>query len=496
MQQTKTRNWPCMVLTTVTAFFIVIILQQKMMQAGSTQCSTTSNDRNNISIHRNRTTISSGDDDTLLSSRFGLNGKDIPECARGTKFCTIEKLNKDIVHDLLKEVVETEFFSHFKIDLCSECTLWKDFPLCKMKDCSVCECDEPPSWSHVGVDEFPSTGPDPECDSIIIADDKFVMVVEPFVTDGWTATNDVLFGEERNDGLNTEHTNKNTAQVVDLRLNLEGYTGYTGPSAEKVWSEIHASNCFQPTLSEGNNNTSIALDDEYCLLSAEQRLYNRFISGLHSSISLHIAHSYCFEMDPEKVGECKVWGLNDEIAHERVLQHPDRVENLYVAFVLLLKAVIKAEYAIEAAIPHDDPLLEESLLHWKESLLPKLISLPDKLPDNILLFDESTLLLHPNFQPQKRMELQRRFDHLVEIMQCVGCDRCKLWGTLQTLGFGTALRVIFHDNGNNNLVLSRQEAVSLVNAFERLSSSLLFAREFRQRREERESREDHSCMSK
>merc|ERR1712150_38222 len=164
----------------------------------------------------------------------------------------------------------------------------------------------------------------------------------------------------------------------------------------------------------------------------------------------------------------------------------DRVENLYVAFVLLLKAVIKAEYAIEAAIPHDDPLLRESLLHWKESLLPKLISLPNKLPDNTLLFDESTLLLDPNFQPQKRMELQRRFDHLVKIMQCVGCDRCKLWGTLQTMGFGTALRVLFHNDRNNNLVLSRQEAVSLVNALERLSSSLTFAREFRQRREETE----------
>ena len=32
--------------------------------------------------------------------------------------------------------------------------------------------------------------------------------------------------------------------------------------------------------------------DELCLLPAEQRVYNRVLSGLHSSISLHIARTY------------------------------------------------------------------------------------------------------------------------------------------------------------------------------------------------------------
>eukprot|EP00547_Thalassionema_nitzschioides_P004988 CAMPEP_0194204980 /NCGR_PEP_ID=MMETSP0156-20130528/4353_1 /TAXON_ID=33649 /ORGANISM="Thalassionema nitzschioides, Strain L26-B" /LENGTH=496 /DNA_ID=CAMNT_0038931127 /DNA_START=197 /DNA_END=1687 /DNA_ORIENTATION=- len=460
---------------------------------------------------------STDSNENSLSQRFlGWDGnKNIPECAKGTKFCTIEKLNKDIVHGLLQKVVETDYFSHFKIDLCSECTLWEDFPLCKMKDCSVCECNEPPSWSYVNVEDFPSTGPDLKngCDSTTIADDNVVTTVDPFVIDGWTNNNMFLFGKESQDTQRSEKeeaaSNRNaSAQVVDLRLNPEGYTGYTGPSAEKVWSEIHSTNCYQPqppmsdepssTPAEEKKNDSsppVAYSDDknnnrrdnYCLLSSEQRLYNRFISGLHSSISLHIAHSFCLEMDPEKVGECKMWGLNDEIASDRVLQYPDRVENLYVAFTLLLKAVIKAEYAIEAAIPHDDPSLLESLMHWKESLLPELISLPDKLPDNTLLFDESVLQKDPDFHPQKRMELQHRFEHLTKIMQCVGCDRCKLWGTLQTLGLGTALRVLFYDQQEDGgLNLSRQEAVALVNTLERLSSSLVYAREFQQRREEKE----------
>merc|ERR1712125_185589 len=101
------------------------------------------------------------------------------------------------------------------------------------------------------------------------------------------------------------------------------------------------------------------------------------------------------------------------------------------------------------------------------------------------VFDESALLNDPDFRQSKRTELQRRFRHLTDIMQCVGCDRCKLWGTLQTLGVGTALRILFHDESaaGGSIDLSRQEAVALVNTLERLSSSLTFAHEFRARRE-------------
>ena len=192
-----------------------------------------------------------------------------------------------------------------------------------------------------------------------------------------------------------------------------------------------------------------------------------------------------------------MWGPNDAIAYERVLNHPDRVENLYVAFTLLLRAVTKAEFAIAAAVPVEDPVLEDSLQYWQESLLPELLALPEKAPAT---FDESTLLNLDGGEMElkrKRAELQRRFRELQSIMQCVGCDRCKLWGTLQTLGIGTALRVLFHDP-SKSIHLSRQEAVALVNTLERLSSSLVFAQEFRTRKEETDffdKDQDESCRN-
>jgi ERO1-like protein alpha len=458
---------------------------------------------------------------TTLSASMGFEGKTIPECC--CSFCEIEEVNREIVFPLLKKVVETPFFSHFKIDLYSECELWEDAPLCKMKDCSVCECEEPPEWSFANVPEMPPTGPD--CESI--ADDNVITAVDSNVVDGWEATmggggrSDLFFlmddGDE-DSGIIMGGVSDSAAQVVDLLKNPEGYTGYTGPSAEKVWSAIHSQNCFQkPTPSNSNinsntdesesgkNNDDDDDDDLYCSLSPEQRLYNRFISGLHSSISLHIAHSYCLEMDPHQVGECRMWGPNDAVAYDRVLNHPDRVENLYVAFSLLLRAVVKAEFAIAAAVPVSDPVLEESLKYWQEFLLPELLALSQKAPAT---FDESALLNldggdeneNSSLQrKQKRSELQRRFQELQSIMQCVGCDRCKLWGTLQTLGVGTALRILFHDPDTRNIIhLTRQEAVALVNTLERLSSSLVFAQEFRARKEENDlhfdnQKKDASC---
>jgi hypothetical protein len=73
-------------------------------------------------------------------------------------------------------------------------------------------------------------------------------------------------------------------------------------------------------------------------------------------------------------------------------------------------------------------------------------------------------------------------------MDCVGCDKCKLWGKLQVqaLGMkskrmclffhclncfrlGTALKILFSEHP---IQLQRSEIVALINGFNRLSTSL------------------------
>lgn len=52
-----------------------------------------------------------------------------------------------------------------------------------------------------------------------------------------------------------------------------------------------------------------------------------------------------------------------------------------------------------------------------------------------------------------REEFRLHFMNISRIMDCVGCDKCRLWGKLQTHGMGTALKILFSDlprsiNGN------------------------------------------------
>jgi hypothetical protein len=68
-------------------------------------------------------------------------------------------------------------------------------------------------------------------------------------------------------------------------------------------------------------------------------------------------------------------------------------------------------------------------------------------------------------------------------MDCVGWDKCRLWGKLQVNGYGTALKVLFDydetKNGENPL-LRRTELVALINTLARISDSLAAVRSFRQ----------------
>jgi hypothetical protein len=63
-------------------------------------------------------------------------------------------------------------------------------------------------------------------------------------------------------------------------------------------------------------------------------------------------------------------------------------------------------------------------------------------------------------------------------MDCVGCDKCRLWGKVQTLALGTALKILFSGksfginstvdaNSKVNFQLSRSEIVALFNGFAR-----------------------------
>lgn len=80
-------------------------------------------------------------------------------------------------------------------------------------------------------------------------------------------------------------------------------------------------------------------------------------------------------------------------------------------------------------------------------------------------------------------------------MDCVGCDKCRLWGKVQTQGYGTALKVLFEFDENlpagagQNPKLRRTELVALVNTLDRLGDSLNAALTFQKQVEARDAEE-------
>ena len=85
--------------------------------------------------------------------------------------------------------------------------------------------------------------------------------------------------------------------------------------------------------------------------------------------------------------------------------------------------------------------------------------------------------------PELMQQLRISFHNITKIMDCVGCEKCKLWGKLQMLGLATALKVLFHDEDCNvdqvgdrlapqPFILERNEVIALINLLDRLSEGI------------------------
>jgi len=155
----------------------------------------------------------------------------------------------------------------------------------------------------------------------------------------------------------------------------------------------------------------------------------------------------------------------------RIASHPERLQYIYFNTVLLLRAVARlgpylSAYDYCASGTHEDDEITYSRL---ETVL--------EIAKAAGKFDETTLFKGENANVLKQ-EFKQHFRNVSRIMDCVGCDKCRLWGKIQTTGLGTALKVLFElDEKNldprlNSNLLQRSEVVALINTLHRFSESL------------------------
>jgi hypothetical protein len=153
------------------------------------------------------------------------------------------------------------------------------------------------------------------------------------------------------------------------------------------------------------------------------------------------------------------------------------MENLYFNYVVVLRAVTKlSSYLDSYTYCSGDPTQDEFTKDKVHSLITAAqLAAPS--------FDESRM-----FDPNDptiiglKGEFRQRFRNVSRIMDCVGCDKCRLWGKLQTSGYGTALKVLFEFDPENTdeFQLRRTEVVSLIVTLQRLSHSIWIVERFRE----------------
>ncbi|KAJ6727891.1 ERO1-RELATED [Salix koriyanagi] len=358
---------------------------------------------------------------------------------------SVNSVNGELLHPMLQKLVTTPFFRYFKVKLWCDCPFWPDDGMCHLRDCSVCECPE---------NEFPEPFKKPFL-RVLPADDLACQEGKPDNAVDRTLDSRAFKGwiEADNPWTNDDETDNGEMTYVNLLLNPERYTGYVGSSARRIWDAVYSENC--PKYPSG----------EIC---QEKKVLYKLISGLHSSISIHIAADYLLDESTNK------WGQNPELMYDRVLRYPDRVRNLYFTFLFVLRAVTKAADYLEQA-EYDTGNHTEDLK--TQSLVRQLLHNPKLQAACPLPFDEAELWQGQS-GPELKLQIQKQFRNISALMDCVGCEKCRLWGKLQVLGLGTALKILFSVDGQNqlseSLQLQRNEVIALVNLLNRLSESIKY----------------------
>ncbi|ORX88913.1 ERO1-domain-containing protein, partial [Basidiobolus meristosporus CBS 931.73] len=362
-----------------------------------------------------------------------------------SEYDTLNQLNNDLSSHL-RTLIRTPFFSHYKLNLYKQCPFWTVGGLCTQRDCAVEILDENQVPEELrkklsAIDFSPASmgfKPLKKCEY----SDKDFCLVE---------------SEDSEDGV-----------YVNLANNPERFTGYSGESANRIWQSIYEENCFKSDskhdhISHMDNalTPSGSEDPDTCL---EKRVFYRLVSGLHASISVHV----CDEFYNKTTGE---WGHNMPCYHYRVGKFPERIENVYFNYALLLRAVNKmSNYLNMYDFCSGDKQTDDEV----KDLVNNVVSLTSSCPPT---FNEKAFFNDPRSRVLKE-EFRDHFRNVSRIMDCVGCEKCRLWGKIQTSGLGTALKVLFsYDDrkftGKSTTdILQRSEIVALFNTFNRFSESV------------------------
>ncbi len=313
--------------------------------------------------------------------------------------------------------------------------------ICKFHTCSVCQCDEneiPLPWKQ-----------DSENDNVDKKiDEKFYQWVEKY-------------NYSSNQWLVESEIDSNYGIYVNLEKNPHMFTGYQG---QHIWNAIYEENCFSNHLHK---------------LCIEEKIFYKMISGLHSNINLHLSKNFLeVEKNSTNINNIENTQVNNTnyfnyaMLNERVLDFKDRVNNLFFLHTILVNTFYKAKanfekYDIYTGNKTEDFKTQKAL---KELLVNK----------DIENFYRSSFYTSENLKKflksDKLDQIKMRFRNISSIIDCVSCQKCKLYGKLQIYGMATMLKILF--SREENLKLKRNEFISFINLVGKVSGSIKYITEY------------------
>ncbi|EDQ88452.1 uncharacterized protein MONBRDRAFT_8928 [Monosiga brevicollis MX1] len=201
----------------------------------------------------------------------------------------------------------------------------------------------------------------------------------------------------------------------------------------------------------------------------EERVFYRLLSGMHASISLHLAHRW-YNATADAYLPNATEFLRRFAPEHTAGEGPARLRNLYFTYSTVLRAIVKAQTMWESY-----PLFGEARDRDGMSTRAAVMQLVQTAQTCDRTFDEHALFQDPE-SAALADELRAHLRHVSRLMDCVGCRKCRLWGKLQVRGLATALKILFTPfddlHPDTPLVLARNDVVALFNLWERLASSI------------------------
>ncbi|KAA0707381.1 ERO1-like protein beta [Triplophysa tibetana] len=384
-------------------------------------------------------------------------------CVLDDCFCDIESIdvfNNFKIYPHIRKLTERDFFRYYKVNLKRPCPFWPDDSHCAIKDCHVEPCPE--SKVPVGIKSGNHNKYSQAANNV----------------------NDVSECEQAHElgAINSTLSNQSKEAFVawahhdDAQDHFCALDDEMSPEAEprSVYRPLNplAPSCGGDDDGEGFYTWLEGL----CL---EKRVFYRLISGLHSSINIHLCAQHLLD---EGWGK-SVWGPNVHEFRQRFDpaetkgEGTRRLKNLYFLYLIELRALSKVT-----------PYFERSFINLYTGNTQEDSSTKDLLLEILnetrafpMHFDESSMFAGHKIEAKiLKEEFRLHFKNISRIMDCVGCSKCRLWGKLQTQGLGTALKILFSEKEINNLPenspskgfqLTRQEIVALLNGFARTTGN-------------------------